>query len=237
MPGFESSNPDAAVPPADARLPCAPGAPDAPGPGDAAARARMRRGRLKLVLLLLIYALPVIASYLAYYVIRPEGRTNYGTLIQPTRSLPELGATTLNGKTVPLRSLRGQWLLVAVGSSDCDGACEQRLYAQRQLREMLGRERDRLDKVWLLTDDGVLKTALQQALNAEPPVTVLRVPQSGLAQWLEPEAGHALQDHLYLVDPMGEWMMRFPVEFDPSKVKRDIDRLLRASASWDRAGR
>jgi hypothetical protein len=36
---------------------------------------------------------------------------------------------------------------------------------------------------------------------------------------------------------MGEWMMRFPVDFDPTKVKRDIDRLLRASASWDRAGR
>lgn len=237
MSGFKSSNPDAAVPPGDVGLRYARGAPDATAPDDAAQRARVRRGRIKLVLLLLIYALPVIASYLAYYVIRPEGRTNYGALIQPTRSLPDLGATTLDGKTVPLRSLRGQWLLVVVGSSDCDGACERRLYAQRQLREMLGRERDRLDKVWLLTDDGVPKMALQQALNAQPPVTVLRVPQAEVAQWLEPEAGHALQDHLYLVDPMGEWMMRFPADFDPSKVKRDIDRLLRASASWDRPGR
>ena len=58
-----------------------------------------------------------------------------------------------------------------------------------------------------------------------------------LAQWLKPEAGQALSDHLYIVDPMGRWMMRTPVDPDPAKVKRDIERLLRASASWDRPGR
>ena len=67
--------------------------------------------------------------------------------------------------------------------------------------------------------------------------TVLRVPRDALAAWLQPEAGHALEDHLYLVDPMGEWMMRVPAEPDPARVKRDLDRLLRASASWDQPGR
>ena len=68
-------------------------------------------------------------------------------------------------------------------------------------------------------------------------MTLLRWPQADLARWLAPEAGQALEDHLYLIDPMGEWMMRFPVNFDPAKVKRDIDRVMRASSSWDRAGR
>ena len=75
------------------------------------------------------------------------------------------------------------------------------------------------------------------ALLAPPEVTLLRYPRQALTQWLTPEPGQQLEDHLYLVDPMGEWMMRFPVEFDPAKVKRDIDRLLRAASSWDRAGR
>ena len=55
-----------------------------------------------------------------------------------------------------------------------------------------------------------------------------------------PLAGHALADHLYLVDPKGSWMMRFPAGLDPagaSKVKRDLERLMRASSSWDKAGR
>jgi hypothetical protein len=124
-----------------------------------------------------------------------------------------------------------------VGPAACDRACERRLYAQRQLREMLGRERDRLDKVWLVTDDGRGAAPCCAAVQAGPAgVTVLRCRRDRLARWLAPEPGHALEEHLYLVDPMGEWMMRVPVEPDPAKVKRDIDRLLRASASWDRAG-
>lgn len=198
---------------------------------------RVRNGRIKLLLVLLVCALPVIASYFTYYVIRPQGRSNYGSLIQPTRSLPDVELAALDGQRVPLRSLRGQWLLVTVGPGDCSARCEARLHAQRQLREMLGRERDRLDKVWFVSDGAVPAAALQQALQAEPPVTVLRFAQPDLARWLAPPKPGEPDEHLYLVDPMGELMMRFPVDFDPSKVKRDIDRLLRASAAWDRAGR
>lgn len=198
---------------------------------------RTRAGRIKMLAMVLICAVPVIASYITYFVIRPDGRANYGALIQPSRSLPALTLPTLDGQPVTLQTLRGQWLLVVVGPASCDAACERRLYAQRQLREMLGRERDRLDKIWLITDDSTPKPALRDAVTAEPPVTALRIPRAELANWLAPEPGHELDEHLYLIDPMGEWMMRFPVEFDPAKVKRDIDRLMRASASWDRAGR
>jgi hypothetical protein len=95
-----------------------------------------------------VCAAPVVASYLAYYVLRPEGRTNYGTLIQPSRALPDLPLVDLDGRSVPAKSLHGQWLLLIAGPADCDTACEKRLYAQRQLRAMLGRERDRLDRGW-----------------------------------------------------------------------------------------
>lgn len=207
------------------------------GAGTPPSAQQQRSGRIKMLLVLLVCAAPVIASYLAFFVVKPDARSNYGSLIQPMRSLPALDLRTLDGRPVPARSLRGQWLLVAVGPSTCVDACEQRLYAQRQLREMLGRERDRLDKLWLVTDDGDVRPALRAAVEAVPEVTVLRYPREALAQWLAPEAGRALEDHLYVVDPMGEWMMRFPVDFDPNKVKRDLERLLRASGSWDRAGR
>ncbi|HNT38538.1 MAG TPA: hypothetical protein PKO45_05395 [Rubrivivax sp.] len=233
MSGFESSNRDAA-PAVD---PLALTVYELDGSRSREDQRRVRSGRIKLLLVLLVCALPVIASYFTYYVVRPQGRTNYGTLIEPSRALPDVTLTALDGARVPLSSLRGQWLLLVVGAASCDAPCEARLYAQRQLREMLGRERERLDKVWLVTDDGMPGAALQQALRAEPAVTVLRYPEDELARWLAAEPGRALQEHLYLVDPVGQWMMRFPVDFDPSKVKRDIDRLLRASAAWDRPGR
>lgn len=206
------------------------------GPRDAQVR-RTRRGRSVMLLVLAACAAPVVASYLAFFVWRPEGRNNYGTLIQPTRSLPAVSGQRLDGNRVPLASLKGQWLLVVVGGSDCGTVCEKLLHAQRQLREMLGRERDRLDKVWLITDDRALRPALQEAVLAKPPVQVLRVASSDMSRWLAPEAGREAGDHLYLVDPMGEWMMRFPADAEPAKVKRDLERVLRASSSWDRPGR
>ena len=199
--------------------------------------ARVVQGRWRLLLLLLVCAAPVIASYFTYYVVRPDARRNFGELIQPQRPLPELTATTLDGQPVVLSTLKGQWLLVSVGSGACGPACEQQLYLQRQLRESLGKEKERVDRIWFVTDAQALSAALQDGLKG---ATVLRVPQAQLAQWLEPATGHALPEHLYVIDPMGHWMMRFPAQLDLAsavKAKRDLERLLRASASWDPAGR
>jgi hypothetical protein len=199
---------------------------------------RTARGRWKLLVMLLACAAPVLASYATFYRVRPEGRSNYADLIEPAPELPAaLPLVDLDGAAVDGRSLRGQWLVVAVGRSDCDSACEKRLYAQRQLREMTGRERDRIDKLWLVTDPGPLKPELRAALAAAPATQVLRVPAAALAAWLQPAGGESLESHLYLVDPMGRWMMRAPTELEPAKFRRDLERVLRASSSWDRAGR
>jgi len=209
-----------------------------PVPDAEALRRRTVSGRLKMLLVLLACAAPVIASYLAYYVIRPETRTNYGELILPTRPLPpDLPLSTLHGQAIAASSLRGQWLLVVTGGGACDAGCEERLYMQRQLREMLGRERERLDKVWFVTDGATISPALREALAAGEPTQALRVSADALSGWLQPAVGQSLDAHLYLIDPMGGWMMRFPPQPQPSRVKRDLERLLRAAASWDRAGR
>jgi len=199
---------------------------------------RTRSGRWKMLVVLAVCAAPVIASYFTYYVIRPEGRRNYGELIEPQRPLPAITAVTVDGaQAVPLPSLAGQWLLVSVASGQCGQACENHLYLQRQLRESLGKDKDRLDWVWLIDDMAPVREALRPGLRE---ATVLRVDSRQLSQWLAPAAGHALADHLYVVDPMGHWMMRFPANLDAegaAKAKRDLERLMRASAGWDEAGR
>ena len=211
-----------------------------PSPNQALDGAEGRRtavGRWKMIAVMLMCAAPVIASYFTYYVIRPEGRSAFGELIDPQRTLPVLAATDRNGAPVELATLKGQWLLVAVADAACDALCEQQLYLQRQLRESLGREKDRLDRVWLVSDAAPVPARLDQGLHG---ATVLRVPAAQLATWLAPVSGHALAEHLYVVDPMGNWMMRFPARMDAkgaSRAKRDLDRLLRASASWDEPGR
>lgn len=194
-------------------------------------------GRLKMLLIWAVCAAPVVASYLTYYVIRPQGHKSYGDLIEPLRPLPpraDLALTGDGGAAVDPASLRGQWLLIVVAGGDCDAHCERQLYTQRQLREMLGRDKERLDRVWLVDDGKPVRAALLPALKQ---ATVLHVPRGQLATWLQPAAGQPLEAHLYLVDPQGNWMMRFPAQADPSKVKGDLAKLMRASASWDQDGR
>ncbi len=203
-----------------------------------AQQRRTAMGRLKMLLILLACAAPVVASYFTYYVVRPQARTNYSSLISPAQALPkDLLFTNLDGQPVSAQRLLGQWLLVTVSLGPCDAKCEKHLYMQRQLREMLGRDRDRLDKVWLIASDEPLSPALRAAVEAPGAMHILRVPASELARWLQPQPGHTLADHLYMVDPFGQWMMRSPADPVPEKLKRDLDRLMRASAGWDQAGR
>jgi hypothetical protein len=212
---------------------------DLPQPSELAQADAQRThvGRWKMLALLLVCAAPVIASYFTYYVLRPEARKNYGELVTPQVDLPASQAIDLQGQAVDLKALKGQWLLVTVGSGACGEACQQNLYFQRQLREIMGKEKDRMDRVWLIRDDAPVDAALLPALKQ---AHVLRVQAPVLQAWLSPAVGHALDDHLYVIDPMGHYMMRFPVHMDvagASKAKKDLDRLMRASASWDQAGR
>lgn len=209
-----------------------------PLPGDAMARpGRVLRGRWTMLALLLACAAPVLVSYFTYYVVRPEGRRVFGELIEPQRPLPAIPTSSLDGQTARLTDLKGQWLLLSVAGGGCDAACAGHLYLQRQLREGLGKDKDRLDWVWLLPDQAPVAEALLPALKD---ATVLRVPNDQLLAWLKPAPGQRLEEHLYVVDPMGNWMMRFPASLDASsatRAKRDLERLLRASAFWDQPGR
>lgn len=198
---------------------------------------RTRRGRAWLLLVWLVCAAPVVASYLTFYFFRPDRIKSFGELIEPQRDVPVLLTHGLDGKQDQLVSLRGQWLLVSVAGGACDAQCQQHLYLQRQLRETMGREKDRIDWVWLVDDQAEVPQALLPALSS---ALVLRVDAAGLAQWLSPDKGQKLSDHLYVVDPLGKWMMRFPADLDvknAAQAKRDLSRLLTASASWDKPGR
>jgi hypothetical protein len=185
-------------------------------------------GRWKLLLVVAICAAPMIASYLTYYVIKPAGRNNYGALIDPREHpLPDLGGKLLDGKPVSLDAYKGRWLMIQAESGDCGDPCAKKLFAQRQLRAMQGKAADRIEPIWLITDDKPLSTVLMRAYDG---TRMVRVNAAALNAWLPTEPGTRVEDHIYLVDPLGHLMMRFPKDADPKKVKADMSKLLAASA-------
>ena len=122
----------------------------------------------------------------------------------------------------------------------CDALCEQQLYLQRQLRESLGKEKDRLDRVWLV-QRRARRVPERLTTGAAAGHRAARRRRRSSRNGCAPAPGHALAEHLYVVDPLGNWMMRFPAAHGRGRrrpsAKRDLDRLLRASASWDKPGR
>lgn len=156
--------------------------------------------------------LPVAASFLIWaFDLAPGSTGNYGTLLSPK----PVGAASV-------AALRGRWILVQFDGGACAAACERKLYLMRQVRRAQGREMQRVARLWLLTDDVHPRAELLAAIEG----TVV-APAGALANTFPAERSSA--DHVYLVDPLGNLMMRFPQNPDPMRVIKDLQRLLRAS--------
>lgn len=190
-----------------------------------------KRGRWMLWLVLLVCASPMIASYFTYYVIKPEKRNNYGTLIdQRAHPVPAMATTTLDGRPQALEQFKGKWVMLMAGPGACPDSCRKQLFALRQLRLMQGKEADRIERVWLITDQEPLDTLIIREYDG---THMLRADGATVASWLPADTGTTPADHIYLIDPLGHLMMRFPK--DPQlqevrKVYKDINKLLKASA-------
>jgi hypothetical protein len=197
--------------------------------------ARTRRGRIQMILLLLACAAPVIASYLAYYVFKPEGgKTNYGTLIQPPQAI--------NPSWLDI-SFSGKWtLLVARPASECrkgNDACVELLYLMRQVRLALGKEKNRVQLVWVVSDRLPVDPDIKQAYDPETAgFIIVPAPDSkNGAAWLTWLNQQNLGRGIQLIDPSGEKMMVFPDKAgskDFVRMRKDLDRLLKLNRKGEK---
>ena len=194
-----------------------------------AINARTRRGRIQMLLLLLACASPVIASYFAYYVVKPEGgKTNFGTLVYPAQ---EMNTAWLDAP------LQGKWtLLLARPAGECqikDEKCIEALYLMRQTRVAMGRESKRVQLIWVNTDGKTVDPEVLKVYDEKTAgLKVVSLPvdlksRTGFEAWLNKEgAGNAIQ----LIDPSPAKMMYFPVTNSPkefSSMKKDLEKLLK----------
>lgn len=181
---------------------------------------RVKMNRIKLLLLIGLFVLPVAASYLAYYVWQPTARKNYGELIKQVDV--HASGVDLGGQPVDVSKLKGKWVMVYVGSGDCPKTCQDLLYYMRQTRTSQGKEMDRIERLWLLTDEAVPAAELQARHVG---MHYLKPYVSPVPQFVGSESGA----YLYMIDPLGHLMMRWPQNPDPGRMIKDIKLLLKAS--------
>lgn len=192
------------------------------------------RGRQQFLLLAILFFAPLAAAIVLYFFApqwRPAGHTNYGQLVQPAQSLPSLALREADGAAAGEGLLRGKWSYVYIGAQDCDASCAQKLYQVRQVRALLNEKRLRVQRIYVAPDLESLK-AVQQRLGADhPDLHFVAEPAQGqgLRELFRASAPEADAQALYLVDPLGNWMMVYPGTAESPGLLKDIKRLLRVS--------
>ncbi len=183
----------------------------------------LSNGRRTLMVLAAASVLPVLAAYLVYQNWRPEHRVNHGELLA-TERLPSAQLTDLAGKLFSSDVLHGKWWLVTIQPPACDQGCQRRLYYMRQVRTAQGENMERVGRLWLIQGAG---NPDAQLLAEHPGLLVARA-QDPI--WLsEFPAKTSAFEHIYLVDPLGNLVLRYGDDVDPKGMIKDLTRLLKVS--------
>jgi hypothetical protein len=189
-----------------------------------------KKTRRMLLLLGGISLAPFVGSLLLYYFWTPRSFTNYGELL-PVTPLAGVAFPAKEGAPFRIDELQGKWVFVMADKAACDEGCKAKLYLMRQIRLTQGKDQDRIERLWLVTDGQVPAPAL---VSEYAGTRVVVAADDALLQRLP--AADSATDHVYMIDPLGNLMMRFPRDPDPSKVKRDVSRLMKASSGWVQRG-
>lgn len=187
------------------------------------------RPRLYLLLIVACFAAPLAAAGWLAGRWTPGHTVQHGELLNPARPL-DLHFTALDGGST---ALQGHWILLYAGSATgCDARCHTALYDLRQVRLALGKDLGRVETVLLL--DGAPDAGLRQWLadeHAAMTIGVADVARQRLLMEVFGQSG-AIGDWIYLIDPLGNLLMRYPATVEPRGVLKDLQRLLK----WSRIG-
>ena len=188
---------------------------------DAPARRPTSARTKRLFALLVAIALaPIVLSYLAYRYEPRQARVNYGELLA-AGTLARVSGTRLDGSAFDSDALRGRWIVLYAAPGLCDAACTAALYATRQSRTIQNAERERVVRVWLVID----AAAPSAALVAEHRDLVVAHVDAAVAARLPHGA-----ERIYLVDPLGNFVLAWPSNPEIKAMANDLTRLLRASS-------
>ncbi len=184
--------------------------------------------RIKLVLLFSIFAAPFVLAYTAYHFWTPKSFVNRGTLLQPIQLLADepvrVDAATPQAWSKQ-EKLNGKWILLLPENLPCNAGCEERLVGLRQVHAAMGKHQPRIQRAVM-----TLSGTPDPAFMAKVPDLVW-VQGDGVRAKLQTasEQGTTPVHHIFLVDPLGNLFMRYPVNADLKDLVKDLERLLKAS--------
>ena len=196
------------------------------------------RSKWQLILILAVAFGTPLASTLLFYFAPPAETTNAGELLDPIALPPGVLPAQQGGAAY--------WYLMSVADANCDAACRERLCVIHQVRLVNLGEIERLGKLWLIADDGLLPDELpmESACGQDLPaaevvgetidvlsdvILVRAAAAKVIAKLPEAAAPQTPRNYIYVVDPQGQVMMRYAAAQPVKAIAKDMRRLLRLS--------
>jgi cytochrome oxidase Cu insertion factor (SCO1/SenC/PrrC family) len=189
------------------------------------------RNRTQLLLLAALFFGPLLAAFGLYFVVpqwAPQSRVNYGELVNPARPLPEVELRDAQGERLEQTPMQGLWDYVYLGQADCDARYEEKLFEIRQVHTLLNDKRERVRRVYVAPDVAAAARAQAQLEKMHPDMLIV-VDDGTLAGFFGGSDPQVDPQALYLIDPLGNWLMTYPQSAEYKGILKDIKRLLRIS--------
>lgn len=186
-----------------------------------------------MLIVLFLFVFPALISFAMFFSEwRPKATANHGELIIPVRTIEDRAMISLDDKQVKFSDLNGKWTMVYFDTTDCPEACISQLYFMRQTHASLGKNYDRLKRLFILTDTKEI-TGLKAKLPEYADMLVWKNTKEGIAK-LQQDFGidsklADVQGSIYLLDQQGNLMMRYKAGAEPAGVRKDLERLLKYS--------
>jgi len=192
-----------------------------------------KKSNTTLWVMLVLFGLPHIAAFYFYFnrdEINLGITSNYGAIISPARLVEDFDLIKLDSTKFKLSSLKGKWVLFSIGSSSCQQDCVDNLYKIRQIKKAVGQEYKRITKLFFLKDNQNIES-FKLLLKDYSGMDVIVPSGKGYENYLSGFSykGKEIEDSIFIIDPLGNYMMTYPKGADASKILKDIERLLKVS--------
>lgn len=188
----------------------------------------IERSNTSLWLLILTFALPIIGAYAYYLFVDDYSMGNHGDLIQPVIQIEELSLTNINGEPMARDELIHGWKMLYIAGNKCDSGCQDSIYYMRQINTALGKNASRF--MHMIIHLGIMSSEFQELITKQHPTALHSYATRDKLSKVFSALDSALTSNaIYIMDPLGNIMMRFSQGVSPKLILKDLNRLLKIS--------
>lgn len=176
------------------------------------------------------FVAPVVAAYALFFLgITPPAYSNKGELLDPIIDVESFALSDDSNNVLGRKAItEHKWHMMYFVGSSCDDACNQSLYNMRQINIAAGKYANRLQRLLVHLEAPAEEF---QALVAKeyPQARHVNANAETIAAALQEVGPQFRANEIYIMDPLGNIMLRYTQEQSYKDILHDLKKLFKVS--------